>query len=153
MRKDMNKVLTTRPRAGGGTTGMRRTYERKTLPKEARYFKGQRVDLSPKQEGMRKRYDVDGDRKYFTDHIQPLYRYLRKQVGRPWNDVWSDICRSLRGTGLQAQHVKQHVKWAVGGIPHSGEKELHSFQWHQPAGYGEQLYVDEEGILRQGRRN
>lgn len=146
MRKDMSKVLTTRPRYGGNTTGMRKTYEKKNTPREVRYFKGVKVDLSPKRESMKRKHKVDGDSKYFSDHIEPLRRYLRKQVGRPWDDVWSEICQEFRGTGLQAQHIKQHVKWEVGGVPHSQEPTGSYFEWHQPS-YGV-VYVDEEGILR-----
>lgn len=146
MRKDMNKVLTTRPRVGGNYKKRSKTYERKSTPKEIRYHKGVKVDLSPKQESMRRRHRVNRDYKMFSDLIGPLQHYLCTQVGRPWNDVWSEVCQVLRGTGLQAQHVKQHVKWEVGGIPHSNKPEGMHFEWHKPS-YGV-VYVDEEGILR-----
>jgi hypothetical protein len=151
MRKDMNKVLTTRPRTGGKAAKLRKIYEQKATPKEVRYFKGVKVDLRPKRESMRKRYHVDGDPKYFSDHIQPLFRYLEAQVGRRWNDVWSEICQVLKGTSLQAQHVKGHVKQYINGIPHSGETFFRAEDWFQGSRPGD-LYVNEDGILCQTPR-
>lgn len=145
----MHKVLTTRPRFGGNTTRMRKTFDRKNTPKERCFVPGRKDvidDYSPKRESMRRRHRTDGDSKEFSDHIEPLHRYLRKQVGRPWDDVWSEICQTLKGTGLAAQHVKQHVKWAVDGIPHSGETYFRPEDWHCPR--GGVVYVDAEGIVQ-----
>jgi len=149
MRKDMNKVLTTRPRFGGNTTRMRKTFDQKNTPKERRFVPGRKDavdDYSPKRESMRRRHRTDGDSKEFSDLINPLRRYLRKQVGRPWDEVWSDICRGLAGGGLALEHVKDHVKWEVDGIPHSGHCYFRHDDWYKP-GSGV-VYVDSNGILR-----
>lgn len=148
MRKDMNKVLCTRPRKGGGWK--KKFFDKMNTPKEVRYFKGVKVDLSPKQESMKKRHRVALDSKELTDHIEPLHRYLLSKVGEPWDDVWSDICKVLKGNGLQAAHVKQHVKWAVDGIPHSGECFFNDEDWHSPR-FGV-VYVDENGIVQKNYR-
>ncbi len=145
MRKDMNKVLCTRARAGGGRPNNKH-FDRSNTPREIRYFKGVKIDLSPKGESMRKRHRMDWNSKEFTDHIEPLHRYLLSQVGNHWDDVWSDICKVLKGKGLQSFHVKQHVKWAVDGIPHSGECYFDEKDWHKPR-WGV-VYVDEDKILR-----
>ncbi len=145
MRRDMNKVLCTRGRAGGGYSS-EKGFDKKNTPKEIRYFKGVKVDLAPKCESMRKRHMVNWNNNEFTDHIEPLHRYLLSQVGNNWDDVWSDICKVLRGKSLQALHVKQHVKWAVDGVPHSGECTFDEKDWHEPR-WGV-VYVDEDGILR-----
>lgn len=150
MRRDMNKVLITRPRHGG-KGGRDHVFDQKNRCRERRYFKGVEVDTSPKWESMRKRHICGGDPKNFSDHLAPLQRYLAAQAGRPWDEVWSDICKVLKGSGLQAQHVKQHVKLEVGGIPHSGETYFPADAWHKPrSGYRQYyVYVDEEGILRE----
>ena len=36
------------------------------------------------------------DRKAFRIRVGVLERYLRRQVGQPWNAVYADICKALR---------------------------------------------------------
>ena len=144
MRRDMHKVLTTRPRYGGNAE--LKSYDKKNRPRETRHFKGAEVDLRPKQESMRKRHRVDWNGKEFSDYLAPLERYLRKQAGRPWDDVWSEICEIFRGNGTQMRHIRQHIKWEVDGIPHSGEPFFDHKEKHRPS-FGA-VYVDENGIVR-----
>jgi hypothetical protein len=148
MRDDMNKVVIERTRYGG-KGGSRKTYDKASLPREKRSFKGVDVDLRPKHESMRKKHRVNGDSKEFSDLLGPLEGYLFSKVGEPWNDVWSDICSVLKGNSLQAAHIKGHVKQMVGGIPHSGETYFRAEDWFAPGNrYGRCVYVDEDGILR-----
>lgn len=148
MRQDMNKVLIERPRVGGRGK-QRKRFDKITRGRERRYFKGVAVDLRPKKESMRKKHKINGDYKEFTDLIGPLEKFLFSRVGQPWNDVWSEICAVLKGNGLQAQHVKGHVKQMVGGIPHSGETYFRDDDWFAPGSrYGRCVYVDEDGILQ-----
>ena len=39
----------------------------------------------------------------------PLRRYLHKQVGRPWNKVYSEICVGLKAGHPLHDHLKRHV--------------------------------------------
>lgn len=152
MRHDMNKVLTTRPRVGRYSSGQG-AYRKaaRVRRSEDRYWKGVRDESAPKKESMRKPHKHRWNGKDFDDHIRPLERYLVSQVGRPWDKVWSDICKVLRGNGVQAAHVKQHVKWMVGGVPHSGESYFQDYEWHSPRGW-QPVYVDEHGILRKNKK-
>ncbi len=145
MRKDMNKVLTKRPRVGGKGP-QRKTYDQLNRCREKRFYKGVEVDTRPKQESMRRRHVVGGDWKEFSDLIGPLERFLISRVGRPWDKVWSEICQVLKGNGLQAAHLKGHVKQMVDGIPHSGETFFREEDWFKP--HWGAVYVDEHGILR-----
>lgn len=149
MRYDMNKVVTERTRTGG-KGGSRKHYDKASLPREKRSFKGVDVDLRPKYESMRKKHKINEDPKEFSDLLGPLEGYLRSKVGEPWNDVWSDICKVLKGNSLAAAHIKGHVKQMVGGIPHSGECSFDDDDWFEP-GYGP-VYVDEDGILQNGKK-
>lgn len=147
MRDDMNKVVIERTRTGG-KGGSRKAYDKASLPREKRSFKGVDVDLRPKHESMRKKHVVNGDPKEFSDLLGPLEGYLFSKVGEPWNDVWSDICKVLKGNSLQAAHIKGHVKQMVGGIPHSGESYFRAEDWFSPGSrYGRCVYVNENGIL------
>ncbi|MGK7925885.1 MAG: hypothetical protein AB4290_11665, partial [Spirulina sp.] len=45
----------------------------------------------------------------FTDHLSPLYRWLRSQVGQPWDRVYSELCYRLDTSTLSGQHILSHV--------------------------------------------
>jgi hypothetical protein len=77
------------------------------------------------------------------DRLQPLFRYLEKQIGRPWNDVYSEICENLSPSSTMQKHILDHVEGYVERDP--VYIELYSKQ----SGWG--LYVDEYGILRKGK--
>lgn len=47
--------------------------------------------------------------KHFTDVLGPLYRFLLKQVGRPWDAVYSEFARNLPKTSLQNRHIYTHL--------------------------------------------
>ena len=118
MRKDMAKVIVERPRRGSRLKGNQ---------------KGRRVrdldDLPSRQSMHRVR------RKFFmkelNENLSPLKRFLNKQVGRPWDKVYSEISQYLRPTSAVQQHVRDHVRdfvniravWIDGRIycePHFG---------------------------------
>jgi hypothetical protein len=44
-----------------------------------------------------------------TDRLRPLARYLHKQVGRPWDDVYAEISRVVRPDGVIQRHLHQHL--------------------------------------------
>lgn len=98
MRNDMHKVIAERPRNGGhgvrrGVGGCR---DIENLPT--------RMGITPR---------VQAELKESDDNLQPLRRYLRAQVGRLWNDVYSDICaRNDNRNKVQAE-VREHVSWMV----------------------------------------
>jgi len=96
MRSDMHKVIVERPRRGGGVRtrrGRRRDYD----------------DL-PSREGMKRRHVLAGSEKALNEHLSPLERFLRKQVGRPWNAVYRDICARIRPDSAVQLHVRQHIR-------------------------------------------
>jgi hypothetical protein len=50
-----------------------------------------------------------GGTKGFSDHLGPLERYLRSQVGRPWNKVYSEIAAHIRPSNALQQHILSHL--------------------------------------------
>jgi hypothetical protein len=149
----MNKVVIERTRYGG-KGGRRRTYEKVSRVRDKDFLDcGVEDDFRPRKESMRKKHFVNGDPKYFSDLLGPLEGYLSSQVGQPWDDVWSDICKVLKGNSLQAAHIKGHVKQMVGGIPHSGETYFDDKDWFSPRGYYQPVYVNEDGILCKGKES
>ena len=95
MRADMAKVIVNRPRLPGHNARGRR--------------KGRAMDF-PSHIGMKRMAsEIHGERKSLNENLAPLKRYLVKQAGRPWNDVYSEISKNLRTTSAVQQHVRDHV--------------------------------------------
>jgi hypothetical protein len=95
----MAKVIVERPRYGSRMRGQGKGYWRDL----------QRVppDELPKREGIKQAHGSMG--KSLNEHLGPLRRYLLKQVGRPWNKVFADICANLSRDSAVQDHVRDHV--------------------------------------------
>lgn len=91
MRTDMYKVIVERPRTGKGW-----------IAKGAR----RRVDFDgPPRAGMR----AGMGRPHLNENLSPLKRYLQKQVGRPWDKVWSEIASNIDRRNTVQQHIYEHI--------------------------------------------
>lgn len=91
MREDMYKVIVERPRRG--------KYGYDTAARRRNDFEGS-ASL-----GMRAGYGY----RALNENLAPLRRYLRAQVGRPWNKVFSEICAGIDGRNSMQQHIRQHI--------------------------------------------
>jgi len=145
MRSDMSKVVVERPRSGHQAR-----YPRKKV--ENRYdcaFE----DYPTRQPVGRRRYGE----KHFSDHLSPLFRFLRKNVGRPWNNVWSELCEHVSFDNVVQKHILSHVDGFValhvvlidGEVyyysSHSGLRALVGSRWLE-------LYVcPRTGLLKQAK--
>lgn len=98
MRQDMAKVIVTRPRTGGGLT---------------RKGRDKPFEDQPKMEGLKKRHQKGWNQKQLNEYLSPLYRYLEAQVGRPWNDVYSEIRAQIKPGNTVQEHVLLHVNEKV----------------------------------------
>lgn len=87
MRDDMAKVVTERPRRGHGEKSRKTTGRRiRSYDSDADYDEPTRLPV-----GRGRQYGWSA--KEFSDLINPLKRYLRSCIGRPWNKVHSDLSR------------------------------------------------------------
>lgn len=97
------------------------------------------------------------DHKRRNENTKPIYRFLHKNVGRPWDDVYSEICENQDRRSTQGFHFLEHIGWAVaqdvimiGGKPYQtrwGRRE--NFLDFPYTGY----YVNPDtGILCEGER-
>ena len=134
MREDMTSVITGRPRSGSSfrkRKGVMRLLQRDpdALP--------QRESMSP---GRLHRDDNS------RLHSAPLYRYLRTQVGRPWNQVYSDICHGAPADTVNGRRLQDRISWAVDlQVERRGERLV-----VMPHGYSVGgLYVDPDSGLLQ----
>lgn len=150
MREDMAKVLTERPRRHADRKNLSNKIHRSRLKREYE-------DEETKREGMRARHvrNHGVSAKEFDDHIKPLKRYLYKQVGRPWDKVYSEICARIKLSSTVQRHILTHVEGYVeikpifvDGKPHS---ETYNYAGNlNPLRPGE-LFVSPKGILTKVR--
>jgi hypothetical protein len=106
MRKDMAKVVTEAPRSGHRNPSKK--WGRR-LNKD--YYSAD--DHGPSRAPMARFRQYGWNAKEFSDVLGPLRRYLRKQIGRPWDKVWSEITQTLDSRSLTGQHIFDHIRWEV----------------------------------------
>lgn len=58
---------------------------------------------------MARRRQYGYNHKEFTDVLNPLRGLLEKNVGRPWDDVYSELCKGLDRRSVTGQHVFTHL--------------------------------------------
>jgi len=100
MRKDFSKILTEQPRYGSSSCFG-----------EVRHCKVfNRDDDYLHREGMKNRYGVaKAPRKTFGEFLSPLRRYLFKQIGRKWDDVYGEIKNNFDTRKVTNQHIFEHI--------------------------------------------
>ncbi len=99
MRPDMAKILVERPR-----TGARR---RSRLYRNILREHGD--EALPNHEGMGRSHSFSAQTKGLNENLAPLVRFLRSRVGRPWNEVHSEIMEHVSFDNAVQQHIMQHL--------------------------------------------
>jgi hypothetical protein len=104
MRSDISKIVVERPRAGSRNRfgdARKKLYNR---------LDSDGMEHAPTKVGYKRSVDWSGGySKNLSDHLSPLYGFIRKSVGRPWNKVYSEICANLRSNSTSHQHVRSHI--------------------------------------------
>lgn len=110
MRPDMAKVVTERPRRG---------HSNKSLKTGRRLSKDefQLDDHGASRTPVSRHGQYGWDAKEFSDLLGPLRAYLRKQVGRPWNKVYSELSQTLDKRSISGLHIWDHVYSEVDRYP------------------------------------
>jgi hypothetical protein len=118
MRNDMANVVTERPRRGHSNKSKKTTGRRiRAYDPDREYDEATRL---PVARGRQYGYEA----KEFSDLINPLRRYLRSCVGRPWNKVHSELSQKLDRRSLSGSHIWDHVMWEIETDCHIGEDRL-----------------------------
>jgi hypothetical protein len=103
MRKDMSKVIVERPRRGRAWASEKRPGRSAIVEDDdGEPLRAGRGGRAPKRTKPLKT-------KGLNENLAPLRRYLGKQVGRPWNKVFSEISEHLKPTSTVQQHVRDHI--------------------------------------------
>ncbi|MFN7944348.1 MAG: hypothetical protein U0Z53_03275 [Blastocatellia bacterium] len=103
MRDDMSKVVIERPRYGHALPS------KKTGRRISRYDADKDYDDLPARLSGRAKYPKGGT-KSFSDFLTPLERFLQSNVGRPWDKVYSELCKHLDRRKTTGRHVFQHLE-------------------------------------------
>lgn len=107
MRSDIAKVVVERPRTGGGGApgkNHRRAGDWKRLKEECR------TEESITRETIRGKWREGFSGKSLNDFLSPVRGFLRKSLGRRWDDVYSEISTFLKPTSVMQRHVLEHVR-------------------------------------------
>lgn len=141
MRADMFKLIVERPRWGAGHAPpvklqKDRDWDRKFIGLKRHVYEQARYSKS------------------LSENLAPLVRYLRKQRGRRWDDVYSEICAGLDTASTVKMHVRMHLEDYVmvrisigrhGELMHEGRQMRPGYDnWRR-----HEFYVDpDDGILK-----
>jgi hypothetical protein len=136
------KNLARTPLEGGRTGGS--NYERHELTRrDRRRWKGvlhaqlRSDDDIDEPSRLRRWVDVE-----FRDRLGGPYRWLKKQNGRPWNDVYGELRQRFDHRTLAGRHILfDHLLRSVHGADHAGAREFGTAIYRE-------YHVDEDGILR-----
>lgn len=103
MREDMGKVLVERPRLGRRRA---ETWPGKGYRKQLRKY-ALAGNAPPAREGIKRAYKYGT--KSFNEHLSPLRRFLDANVGRPWDKIYSEICRHVDRGNVVQKHILTHL--------------------------------------------
>ena len=144
MRKDMAKVLTTTARRGGGKGDSRfcRGIEKNSF----------NYENAPKKESIKKRaYRAHGwGVKELNEYLNPLENYMKRQVGRPWSKVYSEVCKNMDKRSAVGLHIFEHIDgyiarkayWKNGILYNGGGYGVY------PLAYKEIYVCPKDGIIK-----
>ncbi len=134
MREDMFKVIVERPR--------RHKYRDAEAARRRDAIEG------PQHLGMRAGYGY----RSLNENLNPLQRYLRSQVGRPWNKVYSEIAQNIDRRSTVQQHIYQHIDDFIAihvELRESGRLVDLTHHLYSDGNVTQELYVDPRtGLIR-----
>lgn len=131
MRTDMFKVIVERPRRGGGYSRDGRRY--RNDPESGGHI------------GMKRGYH---DRKSLNENLAPLERFLRRQAGRRWNNVYAELCAHIDRRNAVQAHIHAHLDGMVALHTRAGPNGIEAFagsfwgRWEPLSDALQPLYVD-----------
>ncbi len=124
MRSDMFKVIVERPR--------------RSKHNHAQAARRRDDPDGPRQLGMRAGYG----RPSLNENLMPLQRFLRAQIGRPWNKVYSEISAGIDRRNTVQQHIFAHLDDMI-----ATQVERRDGRWVDLK--GKNPYFQRMGVLRQ----
>jgi hypothetical protein len=99
MRADMAKVIVERPRVGSRAPSRKKGYRK--------YIQQTGLDDLPRREPLLGHWRGKG--RWLNEHLGPMRRFLRSNVGRPWNKVHQELCEHVSFDNPVQSHVLTHI--------------------------------------------
>jgi len=65
------------------------------------------------RESIRSWANLNWSRKEFGENLSPLRRFILSSIGRPWNDIHSEMSRHIRLDSTVQRHIWEHVQWYI----------------------------------------
>ena len=119
----MHKVVVERPRG-------RSTWKNRKWGKRLPFVPDSDYDDQPKFVSSGRRRQYGSDCKWFTDLLGPLEGFLRSNLGRPWNKVYSELRQGLDARKVTGQHIFDHLKWMVETDGRIGaDRKVYTWGW------------------------
>ena len=106
MREDFSKVVTEKPRYGHANRS-----KKTRLKVNVRHLDEGRHSHEnlPSRAPVSKNRQYGYDSKDFSDRLGPLKRFLRKNIGRPWDKVYGELSQVLDKRSLTGRHIWMHI--------------------------------------------
>lgn len=111
MRSDMAEVIIERPRSLNHYA-IRRQHK-KTGLRIRNYDPDNEYDDLPTHLSSSRHKQYGRAAKDMGDLLGPIYRFLHSNVGRPWDQVWSEICQQIDRRNLAKNHLFEHFDGIV----------------------------------------
>jgi hypothetical protein len=102
MRYDMAKLLTEAERYGSSNPSQK-------WGKRLKYDSDSDYEDEVTRVSMSRKKAYGYDCKTLSDVLNPLKGYLRKNLGRLWDDIYSELCQNLDRRSVSGNHVFQHI--------------------------------------------
>lgn len=99
MRSDMAKVIVERPRVGSRLPSRKKGYRK--------YLQHTNIENLPRNEPMQGRWRGRG--RWLNEHLWPMRRFLRSNVGRTWDKIYQDLCEHVALDNAVQNHVLSHI--------------------------------------------
>lgn len=120
MRSDLNKQLCERQRHGSSSDYSEVRHDTQFEKIYTTHDDGAYTDdytasfvTSGCRESMTSRYARHWNRKQLNENLNPLFGIVRKNVGRPWNKIYSELCSVFDARSVINQHILQHLNQYV----------------------------------------
>lgn len=113
----MNKILVGRARVRGGNDPRDKYHAKRGLLNDTKleYYEeydeetGELVWECESSAAKNSKMSIGRGSKELNENLAPFYRWLKKQVGRHWDDVYSDIRENINPNNAIQMHIMQHL--------------------------------------------
>lgn len=102
----MHKVVVERERG-------RSTWKNRKWGKKLPYVPGSDYEDQPKFVSSGRKRQYGSESKWFTDVLGPLKGFLRSNLGRPWDKIYSELRQGLDIRKVTGQHIFDHLQFMV----------------------------------------